>query len=264
MNRIRIVVATLAVLTLLAVPVSASGSTVVVHPGDMQGWAFFPEAPINTQSGQMVNGPGTPPLGTGSAQLAVEDGGGMALGTDHGAVRLDAIDTLRYSTYRVSGGAAPAIALQLNVDYDLTDANEAWQGRLVYEPYHANSAVTGEWQTWNPLVGSGWWSTQTGHTTCTQANHCTLAQVLEQKPHAGIHATLGAVILKAGSNWSGFVGNVDALTLNSTTWDFELEAPAPTDPATKDDCKNGGWESFGFRNQGQCIQFVNTGKDSRA
>lgn len=35
------------------------------------------------------------------------------------------------------------------------------------------------------------------------------------------------------------------------------------DAQTKDDCKNGGWETFGFRNQGLCIQFVNTGKDSR-
>ena len=36
-----------------------------------------------------------------------------------------------------------------------------------------------------------------------------------------------------------------------------------SDPETKDDCKNGGWEDYGFRNQGQCIRFVNTGQDSR-
>lgn len=35
------------------------------------------------------------------------------------------------------------------------------------------------------------------------------------------------------------------------------------DPATKDECKDGGWEAFGFRNQGQCVRFVETGKDSR-
>jgi len=29
------------------------------------------------------------------------------------------------------------------------------------------------------------------------------------------------------------------------------------------DCMDGGWERFGFRNQGQCIRAVNTGKDSR-
>jgi hypothetical protein len=31
----------------------------------------------------------------------------------------------------------------------------------------------------------------------------------------------------------------------------------------KEACKGGGWEDFGFRNQGLCIQFFNTGKDSR-
>lgn len=38
------------------------------------------------------------------------------------------------------------------------------------------------------------------------------------------------------------------------------EAPQPQ---SKDDCKRGGWQDFGFRNQGQCIRFVNTGQDSR-
>jgi hypothetical protein len=48
-------------------------------------------------------------------------------------------------------------------------------------------------------------------------------------------------------------------------WDFDWTpfAVGRNDPATKDDCKDGGWESFGFRNQGQCIRFVNTGQDSR-
>lgn len=35
------------------------------------------------------------------------------------------------------------------------------------------------------------------------------------------------------------------------------------DPETRSDCMQGGWEAFGFRNQGQCIRFVNTGQDSR-
>jgi hypothetical protein len=38
---------------------------------------------------------------------------------------------------------------------------------------------------------------------------------------------------------------------------FAATAPVP---ASKDDCKNDGWKSFGFKNQGQCIKFVNTGK----
>lgn len=35
------------------------------------------------------------------------------------------------------------------------------------------------------------------------------------------------------------------------------------DPEAKADCKQGGWQDFGFDNQGRCIQFVNTGIDSR-
>ena len=31
-------------------------------------------------------------------------------------------------------------------------------------------------------------------------------------------------------------------------------------PSSRHDCMKEGWKSFGFENQGQCIQFVNTGK----
>lgn len=41
------------------------------------------------------------------------------------------------------------------------------------------------------------------------------------------------------------------------------EPPAPADPVVKEECKKGGWSDFGFRNQGQCIRFTETGEDSR-
>jgi hypothetical protein len=31
-------------------------------------------------------------------------------------------------------------------------------------------------------------------------------------------------------------------------------------PTSKEQCMNGGYLNFGFKNQGQCIKFVNTGK----
>lgn len=31
----------------------------------------------------------------------------------------------------------------------------------------------------------------------------------------------------------------------------------------KDVCKDGGWEAYGFKNQGQCVRYIETGKDSR-
>lgn len=47
-------------------------------------------------------------------------------------------------------------------------------------------------------------------------------------------------------------------------WDFDwVTFQVPADASAKADCKQGGWEEFGFRNQGQCIRYVNTGKDSR-
>lgn len=46
-------------------------------------------------------------------------------------------------------------------------------------------------------------------------------------------------------------------------YDLTISPLLVNDPQTKADCKNGGWEQYGFANQGQCIKFVNTGKDSR-
>ena len=36
------------------------------------------------------------------------------------------------------------------------------------------------------------------------------------------------------------------------------------DAQTKSDCKKGGYADYGFKNQGQCVRFVKTGKDSRS
>jgi hypothetical protein len=41
-------------------------------------------------------------------------------------------------------------------------------------------------------------------------------------------------------------------------------APAPPLPTSKDQCKNGGWRSYGvFKNQGDCVSFVATGGKNR-
>ena len=252
------------------VPATHQSGTVVVHPADMQGWGFAQETPNG--SGQMVAGPETPPLGTGSANLIVDNTGGWILGYAHyEGTPLADIDRLEYSTYRTTGSSALAIALQFNIDFDLTDAITVFQGRLVYEPYYTHTVVTGEWQTWNTLDDAGtgnWWFTRPpGNLTCSIANPCTWSEVLAAFPNAGIHPSpgLGAVLLKAGGGWiGGFDGNTDALTIGisgvTVTYDYELHAPQPT---STEQCKNGGYATYGFRNVGQCNRFVNTGQDSR-
>ncbi|HYE92899.1 MAG TPA: hypothetical protein VEA38_17850 [Terriglobales bacterium] len=40
-------------------------------------------------------------------------------------------------------------------------------------------------------------------------------------------------------------------------------SPSTSSPANKDDCKDGGWQKFGFKNQGQCVSSTTSGKDRR-
>jgi len=61
------------------------------------------------------------------------------------------------------------------------------------------------------------------------------------------------------ANDVGLVGYLDNVVVDTTsgvtTYDFE----PPTTPASKDECKNGGWQSFStptFKNQGQCVSYV--------
>lgn len=35
------------------------------------------------------------------------------------------------------------------------------------------------------------------------------------------------------------------------------------DPTSEEACRDGSWEAYGFRNQGQCVRFIETGEDSR-
>jgi PKD repeat protein len=43
-----------------------------------------------------------------------------------------------------------------------------------------------------------------------------------------------------------------------------ITVSASNQPQSDAACKKGGWENFGFSNQGLCIRYVNTGKDARA
>ena len=45
--------------------------------------------------------------------------------------------------------------------------------------------------------------------------------------------------------------------------DIELHIVESDDPTTSDQCKNGGWEDFGFRNQGQCVRFVEKNENGK-
>ena len=54
----------------------------------------------------------------------------------------------------------------------------------------------------------------------------------------------------------GYTVATDGVQFNDTTYNFELGRR----PASKDECKDGGWQSFNdpaFKNQGDCVSYVN-------
>lgn len=272
-SRIAVIVSIAGLGAAAAIPIAAhaAAATVVVTPSNMQGWAFFDDNG-NGGSGSLVSGPATPPLGEGSAQLELTAANqGYVLGNGgYSGTRLADVTSLSYSTYVQQGNNTVAPALQLNIDTDLTDAHVGWQGRLVYEPYYTHAVTDGTWQTWNTLdnaqVGNvgNWWFSDAGAANtsgCTQAKPCPMSDILAEFPNIGINTQYPGVVFKAGSNWPvPFVGNVDAFTIgtvsDTTTYDFE-----PTlQPADKNACMDGGWQSFNspsFANQGQCVSWAN-------
>ena len=83
---------------------------------------------------------------------------------------------------------------------------------------------------------------------------------LDTDLYYGISDTYGNIALRVIDLANATkVGDYYALDDNIHTLTFV----ADNDPKTKDDCKKGGWEGYGFRNQGQCVRFIETGKDSR-
>jgi len=190
--------------------------TVAVWPDSMREWQFYndQQGAVCTDSSvcRMVAGQAGQALGSGTAELAVaasNEGKALVL-PDYAGTRFDAINTLKYSTYRqsVDAGSNLAIALQFNVDFDLTDGSGGYQGRLVFEPYQGigGNVPDSTWQEWDALAGF-WWGTRAtvskgGVNTpnpCVQATPCTWAQLLALFPDLGVHGSYGVVILKAGS-----------------------------------------------------------------
>ena len=208
-------------------PVEPLIGALQVSAASPSGWAFLVEGAGG--EGGYVAGPAGQPLGFGSARLYVPGAtGGIILGTQaYGGTRLDQITALQYSSYVTLGsGNAVAAALQFNIDYDLTDANTSWQGRLVYEPYFTQTVTQGTWQTLSPLTGKWWATGGPGIGICPMATPCTWTQVLTTFPNAGIQTgALSGLLFKAGSGWAASTVHVDAFVITAAgvteTYDFE-------------------------------------------
>jgi len=215
--------------TLFAVSSQAGVTTrVEVSEVDGAGWGFLEEIPNGF--GFFDIGPGVVPEGIGGIWLFVDPDGRMLFGSAQFAgLRFGDISNLGYSTYRTLPATGVVnTSLQFNVDYDLTDLDASWQGRLVYEPYYTETVTSDVWQTWDPMAGVWWGSGSPGNTMCPISSPCTWGEVLTNWPEAGVQAgALSGLLFKAGGPWAtGFFGGVDAFTLgvmgSDTIYDFEL------------------------------------------
>ena len=206
-------------------------------------WFGFDDNTNTLVQPSYVVGPTGQPLGVGSSRIRTSDTGRylFANNTTYAGTRLDQITELSYSEYANNpGNTAKAPSLQLGFDFNLNDASEAFNGRLVFEPYQNTTApnqplVQGTWQRWNATNGLFYTSSSTlngNPTPCPQSAPCTRAQLLAAFPNAGIHrGGLGLIGFRGegSSPGIGFEGNVDALTVGvnsvNTTFDFEPTPP---------------------------------------
>ncbi len=138
---------------------------------------------------------------------------------------------------------------------------------LVFEPYQnplQGPVVNGLWQSWDVDAGL-FWSTRT--VTCSNGTivgtaggpaSYTLSQIKTACPSAVV-VGFGVNI---GSNNPSYNVYTDLVDFNGTTYDFEPFVEA----RDKEQCKNGGFanvkraDGSSFKNQGDCIQYVNTGR----
>ena len=234
--------------------------------------------PYCNGSVNFVTGPATPPLGVGSAELKTGNGttGGDCSAelrnSAYSGVKLSSLTALSYWTYDVANNGSQFPYLELNID--TTGTGAAPNDALFFEPpfqstgnggadcaHQANTAMN-TWQQWDALHGC-WWSNygdlNAGTGTGTLADYLAVhpnATIVNSSSGGGVHLVVGFA-----SPTDQFDGNVDAFTINSTTYDFEPSLPSPT---SKDQCKNGGWHNYAdangtaFKNQGDCVSYVAT------
>jgi len=246
--------------TFLAAGVALAASTVVVTPVNTQGWS---EADTRPGGDVKYVSDTTSPYSDGALQLTTDETNAAKAQYLHGAnVPLASVTELSYATKQVSGPAVADPSYQLGVD--LNGSAPGGFTNFVYEPYWNGTVLPGAWQEWDVDAGQFWSSSSFTDGACAVVSGAggppfyTLAQIKA--------VCSSAVVVSFGVNVGTYNPNykveTDGVKFNDTTYDFEIA----NEPTSKEQCKNGGWQSLtradgsAFKNQGDCIQYANTGK----
>jgi hypothetical protein len=256
--------------------IAAAATTIVVTPTNQQGWST-----ADTRPGGTVDfvADATAPSGIGALQLTTDATTAAKAQYMHVAnTPLANVTELSYWTRQVSGPVFADPSYQLPVCLDgftspMTPANPSGCTgftTFVFEPYQNNGLATPSpvivpniWQQWDVDAGQFWSSKNYSNGACTVVAGAggppfySLAALKTICPNA--------VVVGFGVNIGSFNPSYDVYTdmvdFNGTSYDFEPYQAA----SSKDQCKNGGFanvkraDGSSFKNQGDCIQYVNTG-----
>jgi hypothetical protein len=219
----------------------------------------------DTGTGVFEAGPGGA-TGLGSLNLVTTTGNDKVylFNYDHTGTRLADVEEIAYRTYRNSGSLQQVAALNVEIDRNGGTLEPGDYSVLVFEPVYNTDqgpVVSGEWQSWDAYNGgqARWWSSRAIPGVCALDCFVTWDAIVAANPDATI---VGGFGVNQGGGNPGLDTNADDLTLGyggeSTTYDFE---PLVGPPTSKDQCKNGGWQTFNnpaFKNQGDCVSYVAT------
>ncbi len=221
---------------------ATSSTTVVVNHADINNWLFYDDNTdkVDPTLGSFVSGPGTTPLGTGSAQISATGTDRKNLATyQFAGTPLDAITTMKFSTYNPSagnGGSANRSGyLHFNVDFNGSDS---FQRRLVFVPSNNGAIIQNTWQEWDTINGGAalWgysgatWPAGVGGGGEPGTTTKTWNQVLTQYPGVRIRLTDSFLGIRVGEPYAdGYTEDIDAFKFGTaagtTTFDFD---PATT------------------------------------
>ena len=225
----------------------------------------------NAGNGTFRVGPSVPPSGVGSLETVTPTGADKVtlFNFDHVGTALSDIDALSYATYRAANPADNDVQLPaINIQVDVNGAAPGGFTTLVFEPvYNTNQGTIqdGVWQTWDAYLGGQaiWWSSNPIPSAPNRDTFVSWNTIVAANPDAVI---VGGFGINQGSGNPALTASSDVLTIGTSgdciTYDFE-----PYKVATSAaQCKNGGYSTLkradgsSFKNQGDCIQYVNTGK----
>jgi len=222
----------------------------------------------NAGSAAFRVGPGTAPLGLGSLELTTPTGADkiQAFNYDHIGTTLNSINEMGYSNYRESGDAQQTTAL--NMEVDINGAAPGGFTTLVFEPVYNTGQGTiadGAWQSWDAYDGGGaiWWSSNPIPGAPNRDTFVPWSTIVASNPDAVI---VGGYGVNMGSGNPALTASSDALVIgyggDRVTYDFEPYVSATTRAA----CQNDGWRTVtradgsSFKNQGDCVSYVQNGK----